>query len=76
MRVADPETGIVTTARIMAEARDYKEQGLSVHLEPGKAGFTLAEAISGERRLTKPLDPLTPTGVYAPGIIKGIVGGL
>lgn len=75
VRVADPETGIVTTTRIMAEAREYNEQGLSVHLELGKANFTLAEAISGEKRATKPLDPLQPTGVYARGVIAGLVVG-
>lgn len=75
VRVADPETGIVTTTRIMAEAREYGESGLVVNLELGKAGFTLAEAISGERKPAKPLDPLQPTGVYARGIIKGIVVG-
>ena len=75
VRVADPDTGIVTTARIMAEAREYNEQGLSVHLELGKAGFTLAEAISGEKRVAKPLDPMQPTGVWARGIIDGIQVG-
>ena len=75
VRVADPETGIVTTTRIMAEAREYNEQGLSVHLELGKAGFILAEAISGEKRVAKPLDPLQPSGVYARGVIAGLVVG-
>lgn len=75
VRVADPETGIVTTARIMSEAREYGESGLTVNLELGKAGFTLAEAISGERKPTKPLDPLQPTGVYARGVVAGIVVG-
>ncbi|HOP80602.1 MAG TPA: hypothetical protein PLZ21_08580, partial [Armatimonadota bacterium] len=75
VRVADPETGIVTTTRIMTESREYNEQGLTVHLELGQAGFTLAEVISGEKRVAKPLDPLQPTGVYARGIIKGIVVG-
>jgi hypothetical protein len=72
VRVADPETGIVTTTRIMTEAREYNEQGLSVHLELGKAGFILAEAISGEKRVAKPIDPMQPTGVYARGIVAGI----
>lgn len=75
VRVADPETGIVTTTRIMAESREYGESGLVVNLELGKAGFKLAEAISGEKRVAKPLDPLQPSGVYARGIIKGIVVG-
>ena len=75
VRVADPETGIVTTARIMSEAREYGEEGLSVHLGLGKANFTLSEAIGGEKRATKPLDPLQPTGVYARGVIAGVVVG-
>lgn len=75
VRVADPETGIVTTTRIMAEAREYGENGLVVKLELGKAGFTLAKAISGDKKPTKPLDPLQPTGVYARGVIAGVVVG-
>jgi hypothetical protein len=75
VRVADPETGIVTTTRIMAEAREYNEQGLSVRLELGKAALNLQSVLEGKERPTKPLDPLTPTGVYARGIIKGIVVG-
>jgi hypothetical protein len=75
VRVADPDTGIVTTTRIMTESREYNEQGLTVHLELGKAGFILAEAISGEKRVAKPLDPMQPTGVYARGVIAGLVGG-
>ena len=31
--------------------------------------------LEGKERPTKPLDPLTPTGVYARGIIRGIVVG-
>ena len=49
VRVADPETGIVTTTRIMAEAREYSEDGLSVYLELGKAEFTFAKAIGGSK---------------------------
>lgn len=75
VRVADPETGIVTTTRIMAEAREYGESGLVVNLELGKAGFTLAEAISGEKRVAKPIDPVQPSGVYARGIIAGVIVG-
>ena len=75
VRVADPETGIVTTARIMSENREFNESGLSVHLELGKAGLNLQTVLDGRERLPKPLDPLTPTGVYARGIIKGIVVG-
>ncbi|HPT62213.1 MAG TPA: hypothetical protein PLN81_11585, partial [Bacillota bacterium] len=75
VRVADPETGIVTTTRIMAESREYGENGLAVNLELGKADSKLAEAISGEKRVAKPLDPLQPTGVYARGVIAGLVVG-
>ena len=72
VRVADPETGIVTTTRIMAEAREYGESGLVVNLELGKADFTLSEAIADKRKPVKPLDPLQPSWVYARGIVAGI----
>src|SRR5690606_20950660 len=39
--VADPDTGIVTKARIMSETREYAESGLSVRLELGKASLNL-----------------------------------
>ena len=72
VRVADPETGIVTTTRIMAESREYGENGLVVNLELGKADSILSEVLSGDKKPTKPLDPLQPTGVYARGIVRGI----
>lgn len=75
VRVVDPDTGIVTTARIMDESREFSENGLSVHLGLGKAALNLQSVLEGKERPTKPLDPLTPTGVYARGIIKGIVVG-
>lgn len=75
VRVADPETGIVTTTRIMAESREYNEDGLIVNLELGKADFTLSEAIAGKQKPVKPLDPLQPSGVYARGVIAGLVVG-
>lgn len=72
VRVADPETGIVTKARIMAEHREFNENGLNVHLELGRSNMTLSEAISGEKAPVKPVDPTEPTGVYARGIIAGV----
>jgi len=51
VRVADPETGIVTTARIMSENREFSESGLSVHLELGKAGLNLQTVLDGRERL-------------------------
>lgn len=49
VQVADPETGTVTTTRIMVESREYAEQGLVVHLELGKASINLTEAIRYQR---------------------------
>lgn len=45
VRVADPDTGIITETRIVAEAREYGAGGLTVNLELGKPSFTLTEAI-------------------------------
>lgn len=75
VRVADPETGIVTTARIMAEAREYGESGLVVNLELGKAGLDLQAVLEG-KPAKRPVDPFTPTGVWARGIVRGIRVGL
>lgn len=75
VRVVDPETGIVTTSRIMGESRSYGADGLSVRLELGKPALNLQSVLEGKHKPTKPLDPFTPTGVYARGIIKGIVVG-
>jgi len=49
VQVADPETGTVTTTRIMVESREYAEQGLVVHLELGKTSLSLTEAIRFQR---------------------------
>jgi len=70
VRVADPDTGIVTTARIMAEAREYAESGLSVRLELGKASLNLQQVLEGKPQ--KPADPMAPTGIWARGIVRGI----
>lgn len=75
VRVADPETGIVTTTRIMAESLEYGESGLVVNLELGKANFKLSDIIGGKDSPKKPVDPLQPTGVYARGIIAGVMVG-
>lgn len=75
VRVADPETGIVTTARIMSESREYGDNGLSVRLQLGKAALNLQAVLEGKAGPAKPIDPLTPAGVYARGVIKGIVVG-
>jgi len=48
VRVADPDTGIITKSRIMAETREYGENGLSVHLELGKAGLSLQSVLEQE----------------------------
>jgi len=45
VRVADPDTGIISTTRIVAESRDYSANGLTVELELGKPTFKLSEAI-------------------------------
>src|SRR5690606_22711217 len=68
--VADPDTGIVTKARIMAEAREYTESGLSVRLELGKASLNLQRVLEGKPQ--KPADPMDPTGIWARGIVRGI----
>jgi hypothetical protein len=70
VRVADPDTGIVTTARIMTEAREYAESGLSVRLELGKASLNLQRVLEGKPQ--KPADPMAPTGIWARGIVRGI----
>lgn len=49
VQVADPETGTVTTTRIMVEEREYAETGLAVRLELGKASINLSEAIRYQR---------------------------
>src|SRR5690606_2380206 len=69
VRVADPDTGIVTTARIMTEAREYAESGLSVRLELGKARLNLQRVLEGKPQ--KPADPMAPTGNWARGIARG-----
>jgi len=74
VRVADPDTGIVTATRIMSETRQFGDSGLSVHLELGKAGLNLQRIL--ERKPAKEtVEPETPTGVYAKSIIAGIVAG-
>lgn len=75
VRVADPDTGIVTTARIMSETREYNDKGLSVHLDLGKAGLNLQRAMDGDQIPSRPKDPEPPTGVWARGIIDGILVG-
>jgi hypothetical protein len=70
--VADPDTGIVTTTRIMTESREYGTSGLTVRLDLGRARLNLQRVLEGGRTPPKPVDPLTPTGVWAKGIIKGI----
>jgi hypothetical protein len=70
VRVADPDTGIVTKARIMSETREYAESGLSVRLELGKASLNLQQVLEGKPQ--KPADPMAPTGIWARGIVRGI----
>lgn len=53
VRVADPDTGIVTTTRIMAEAREYNENGLSVRLELGKSAVNVQKALERESKPQK-----------------------
>jgi len=48
VRVADPDTGIIARVASMAESREYGENGLSVHLELGKAGLSLQSVLEHE----------------------------
>lgn len=66
VRVADPETGIVTTARIMSEAREYGASGLTVNLELGKPSFTLSQVI-GKPKDGKDGEPGPPGPPGKPG---------
>jgi len=75
VRVADPDTGIITTTRIMTESREYSAGGLTVRLDLGRARLNLQSVLDGRGRLPKPVDPLTPVGVYARGVYKGLVVG-
>ncbi len=45
VRVADPDTGIISETRIVEEARELGADGLIVNLELGKPSFSLTEAI-------------------------------
>lgn len=72
VKVVDPETGIVTTARILEDQREYSDSGLSVLLELGKAGVDITNALDGRKPPKKPVDPMQPSGVWARGIVKGV----
>ena len=74
VRVADPETGIITKARIEGLVKEFANEGIVLRLELGKAGINLQSVLDRDFKPT-PQDPLRPTGVYARTIIEGVVVG-
>ncbi|HPD39877.1 MAG TPA: phage tail protein, partial [Mesotoga infera] len=74
VRVVDPKTGVVSTVRIMQETREYTENGLIVHLQLGRPAVNLNDAIGYEPPIRQ-VDTFRPQGVWARGIIQGIVVG-
>ena len=78
VRVADPDTGIITTTRIVEEEREFSEDGLSVRLKLGRPSFSLTEVIGRDGkdgRDGKPGPPGRPGAPGPPGL-PGEVGDL
>jgi parallel beta-helix repeat protein len=71
VQVVIPKSGIITNTRIMTEARDYGDNGLSVTLNLGRPALTLQRVLEGPPP-PKVVGPQKPTGVYAKGIPTGI----
>lgn len=74
VRVVDPKTGVISTVRIMQETREYTDNGLVVHLQLGRPAVNLNDAIGYEPPIRQ-VDTFRPQGVWARGIIQGIVVG-
>lgn len=74
VRVVDPKTGVISTVRIMQETREYTDNGLIVHLQLGRPAVNLNDAIGYEPPIRQ-VDTFRPQGVWARGIIQGIVVG-
>ena len=74
VRVVDPRTGVISTVRIMQETREYTENGLIVHLQLGRPAVNLNDAIGYEPPIRQ-VDTFRPQGVWARGIVQGIVVG-
>src|SRR5690606_33835172 len=59
-RVVVPDSGVVTTSRIVEESRQYGPGGVSIKLDMGKGRSRLIDAALGARQRVRSLAP--PTG--------------